>query len=67
LPFFLFAPPLTVAGVREGLWTEMAGDEGVDEAAGVPEMGEAELDEDDSSRSMKDAVEDSRSLEGIFD
>jgi hypothetical protein len=46
----------------------LVADEGVDtEATGVPGDGEAEADEEDLSRSAKDAVDDSRSLEGTFD
>jgi hypothetical protein len=63
LPFFFFPGPM-VPATTEGLVDE----EGVDvEAAAVSGERERNVGDDELSRSMKDAVDDSRSLDGTFD
>jgi hypothetical protein len=65
LAFSLGGRPFFLPAVRGGLCTENA-EVGVDvEAMGVP--GELERELGDDREGSKEAIEESRSLEGIFD
>jgi hypothetical protein len=65
---FFFTLPVTLPRRTAGLWAENADEVGVDaDAIGVPGDEYEESGEEDLSCSRKEAVDDSRSLDGTFE